>query len=173
MKHTFFLFAMVFTLSVSCKSKSVQFYLDYNSQFTVESSVPINVPFIIMTPEQSTNSSFEFEVNNTRKDLIENIRLEELVISVLSPEQQNFNFLNSIEVFIDSENFTEQKIAYNKNIPSEVNSYECVALKVDLQEYIKEEKFSIRINAVTDQILTSDVDINIYSNFLVDAKIFK
>jgi hypothetical protein len=173
MKYLFFSLVLVFGFFLSCRNKGVQFYLDYDAKVTVESSVPINVPFTLNTPEQETNSTFEFEVNNTRKDLIETILLENLTISIVAPDQQNFNFLNSLEVFIDAENFTEQKIAFKENIPSNVNVLECEVLDIDLQEYIKEETFSIRLNTVTDQIITNDIELNIYSNFFVDAKIFK
>jgi hypothetical protein len=156
-----------------CKNKLTKFHIDYNSKAIIQSSVPINSPFNIYTPEQETNSSVEFEVNDTRKDLIELILLKELTIEITNPENQNFNFLKSVEVFINSENFTERKVAFNENVPSNVKKIECEVLDVDLQEYIKEDHFSIRIRTVTDQILTNNVELDIYSNFFVEAKIFK
>ena len=167
------IFLILVLFFVGCKNKLTQFHIEYNTPAIIQSSVPINVPFNVYTPEQETNSSVEFEVNDTRKDLIELILLEELTIEITAPEQQNFNFLKSIEVFIDSENFTERKVAFNENVPSNVKKITCEVLDVDLQDYIKEDHFSIRIKTVTDQVLTNDVELDIYSKFFVDAKLFK
>ena len=41
----------------------------------------------------------------------------------------------------------------------------------DLQEYIKKDNFNLRLNTVTDEIITSDHHIDIHSVFFVDARI--
>lgn len=164
---------VVLSVAFGCKKKLTQFYIDFNTPATIQSSIPINSPVNIYTPEQETNSTVVFEVNDTRKDLINLILLKDLEISITEPESQNFNFLKSVEVFINSDNFTERKVAYNENVPSNVKKINCEVLDVDLQDYIKEESFVIRIRTVTDQILTQDVKLDIYSNFFVDAQLFR
>lgn len=58
----------------------------------------------------------------------------------------------------------EAKIARKDNVQS--NSAE-----VDLKEYIKEDKFSLRLNAETDELLASDHEIHVYSVLFVDSKV--
>jgi hypothetical protein len=41
----------------------------------------------------------------------------------------------------------------------------------DFQEYIKKDQFSLRCNTVTDELLTSDHEIDIATSFFIDAKI--
>jgi hypothetical protein len=164
---------VLLSMTFGCKKKLTQFYIDFNTPAIIQSSIPINAPVNIYTPEQATNSTVVFEVNDTRKDLIKLILMKDLEISITEPENQNFNFLKSIEVYINSDNFTERKVAYNENVPSNVKKIKCEVLDVDLQDYIKEESFSIRIRTVTDQILTQDVKLDIYSNFFVDAQLIR
>jgi len=42
---------------------------------------------------------------------------------------------------------------------------------VDLKEFIKKDKFVLRLNTVTDELINSDQYIDVYSVFFVDAKI--
>jgi hypothetical protein len=168
------LFLIVLLPLFGCKKKLTQFYIEYNSTAFVQSTVPVSSPFSIYTPDQTTDSEFEFEVNDTRKDRIREILLKNLELSIIDPSGKSFSFLNSIEIFISSANNPEQKVAFKEEIPNSIGSkLVCDVSDVDLQAYIKEDKFSLRLRTVTDEILTEDVTINIYSNFLVDAQLIK
>ena len=41
----------------------------------------------------------------------------------------------------------------------------------DLQEYIKMDSFTLRINAITDELLTQDHTLNISTKFNISAKL--
>ena len=158
-------------LFFGCKKDLTQFHIDYNTEAFIPSNTPISSPIDIITPEKTTNSSFEFEVNDTRKDLIREILLVDLEIKIISPEDHTFDFLKSVEIFISSENHEEQKIAYKEDVPNGVQKLVCELLDVDLQEYIKEDSFKLRLKTVTDQLLSQDVKVDIFTNFFVDAKL--
>jgi hypothetical protein len=168
------LLLLVITVCSGCKKKLTQFYMDYNMSAIIQSSVPVSSPFTINTPQTITNSEFEFESNDTRKDRIREILLKELTLTITSPQGQTFSFLNSLEIFIESENLPERKVAFKENIPNNVgNEITCEITVLDLQEYIKEDKFRLRIKTVSNELLTQDVHLNIYSLFLVDAQLIK
>ena len=133
MKKYLVFFLVIFTL-VSCKKKLTQFHIDYNSTITVPSTFGQFVPFSLSTPEVTTNSEQEFEVNNTRKDHIESIFLKDLVLTITSPNNEDFSFLNKIEVFISSPLHTEQKVASKSSISNSVGAQlVCDVENVDLQ----------------------------------------
>ncbi len=70
-----------FWLSTGCKQvdKLTQFNIDYVESFTLPSTLGLNLPFNLKTPSIKTNSEEFFEVNDTRKNLIEiNIGTENL-----------------------------------------------------------------------------------------------
>lgn len=168
------LLIVVITLLFGCKKKLTQFYIDYNTTAIIQSTVPISSPFIVSTPEQTTDSEFEFESNDTRKDRVKEILIKELVLTITNPQGKTFSFLNSIEIFIVSDNLPEKKVAFKENIPNTIgNQLVCDLASLDLQEYIKEDKFRLRLRTVTDEILTDDVTIDVYSNFIVDAQLIK
>jgi hypothetical protein len=174
MKKLFILFIICLSTLTSCKKKLTQFYMDYTSKTTIQSTFGQFIPFSVFTPETTTNAEVEFENNNTRKDKIKSIKLVDLVLTITSPSNETFSFLNELEIFISSPNHSEQKVAYKKNIPSSVgNQITCDLSDLDLQSFVKDDSFTIRIKAITDETIAQDVDIDIYSNFFVDAKIIK
>ena len=174
MKKTIALFLLVFFTFSSCKEidKLTQFNIDYSSTITVNSTFGIDIPFDIYTPNISTNSENTFEVNDTRKDLIEEILLTELKLTIESPASQDFDFLKSIEIYISAEGLDEIKIAWKDDIPQ--NGLKTIELEKtgnDLKEYIKADEFQLRSHTVTRHLISTDTDIEINSVFFVDAKI--
>jgi hypothetical protein len=162
------------TLSVlGCKKidELTQFDMEFNETTVIPSTIGINLPFNIFTPDIETNSESTFEVNDTLKDFIEEIILTTLDLTITSPSNADFSFLKSINVYISTEGLNEVKIAWKENVPSEVTLLNLDVTGVDLKEYIKADKFSLRLNTETDELLASDHHIDVHSVFFVDAKI--
>jgi len=156
-----------------CKiiDKLTQFDIEFNETVVIPSSTGINLPFNILTPDIETNSESTFELNDTRKDLVEEIILTTLDLTITSPSNADFNFLKSINVYISAEGLDEIKIAWKDHVPSDVKVLDLDVTDADLKEYIKADKFSLRLNTETDELLASDLHIDVHSVFFVDAKI--
>jgi hypothetical protein len=173
MKRIITLFITVCLLN-SCDKldELTKFDLAYDSMVEIKSSANLNLPFDVFTPDVETNSESEFEVNDTRKDLVEEIRLTKLSLNITSLNNQDFTFLESIEVFLSAEGLQEIRIAYIEDVPDTTgNSISLNLEDMDLKDYIKKDKVNLRLNTVTDKVLTNDVSITVQSIFFVDAKI--
>jgi hypothetical protein len=165
---------LVFLVFIGCKKvdKFTQFNMDFEEIVTIPSSTGMNLPINVFTPDVETNSESTFAINDTRKDLVEEILLTELSLTVLSPPNEDFSFLESIEVFISAPNHSEQKIAWNNNVSSTAGRIIVLeTTELDLKEYIKSDEFSLRLKTTTDELLSSDYEIQVNSSFFVDAKI--
>lgn len=104
--------------------------------------------------------------------MIETIHLTQLNLKITAPDNSNFRFLRKIELFIVAEDLEEKRIAWKEDIPEDIEKFLSLHISnEDLKEYIKKEKFTLRVNTVTDEILTSDHHIDIQSSFFVDAKV--
>ena len=166
-------FALALT---GCKkaNKLTQFNMSYDETAVIPASSGINLPFNILAPDVESNSEATFEANDTRKDLIEIIKLTKLSITITSPPNEDFSFLKSISVFISASGVPETRIAWVDNVPSNSGSELNLSVSdTDLKEFIKGDRFSLRVNSVTDEVLTSDYHLNIHSTFFVDAKLIK
>lgn len=163
-----------FLIITSCKEldKLTQFTMDYDSSITIESTVGIvDIP-AIFTPDVETKSEAAFEINDTRKDLVEEIKLTQLKMTITAPDGQTFSFLDKITVSIMAEELEEIVVAELDEIPDTIGDE--INLEVtnsDLQEYIKKDEFKLKVETVTDQTISKDIDIDIQSVFFVNAKI--
>lgn len=172
MKSEIYFLLIIALVLFGCKNKLTQFNLDENFQTTIPASSPVDLPFTVNTPEQTTNSEAEFESNDTRKDKIQQIILEELTITITSPQGEDFSFLNSLEIYLSSTIHSEEKVAFLNEISNNIgDKISCNIVGQDLQKFVKDDKIKIRLVTVTDEIITQDIDINIYTSFFVDAKL--
>ncbi|WP_291964184.1 hypothetical protein [Maribacter sp.] len=164
----------LFALFTACDKldELTKFDMEYSQRATIPSSAGIDLPFDVFTPEIETNSESTFEVNDTRKDLIEEIKLTELELVIISPDGADFSFLNSIEVYISADDLDEIRIAYLEEVPDDAGSVITLDTSdTDLKEYIKKDEFSLRLNTVTDELMSTDHELEVNSTFFVDAKI--
>ncbi|MCG2460673.1 hypothetical protein K8352_07935 [Flavobacteriaceae bacterium F89] len=170
--YVFLGFLALFLVGCDKVDSLTQFDMNYDESIVIPASTGINLPFDLFTPDMETDSESEFAVNNTRKNLIEEIVLKSLGLRITAPEDGDFSFLKSIEIYISAEDLEEVKIAWNDNIPENAgNELELETSDIDLKEYIKKDSFKLRLHTVTDKVLTSDYHIDVRSVFHVDAKI--
>ena len=152
--------------------KLTQFSLDYDETFVIPSVIGLNLPFNILTPSIKTNSTEIFEINDTRKNLVEEIQLEKLILNIIDPSDADFSFLESIEIYISAEGLEEVLVAWRYDIEDSVGS--SLVLETsgdDLAPYIILDEFSLKFTTVIDKLILSDHTIEVQSSFFVDAKI--
>ncbi len=160
--------------SGSCKkiSELTQFDLKYNTETTIEAGVATLLPFDVNTPDIQSQTEDEFQGHKTAKNLIQSITLKELKISITAPEEQNFDFLKNLEIYISSDGMEELKLAWKTEIPENIGK-EIVLdnSDADIKPYLLSEKFRLRLKTTTDKVLNNDVQIKIANIFRVDANI--
>ena len=169
---TLSMFALILTSACNKINDALTFQLDYTTKVSYSPSSGINLPFDILTPEITTNSETEFSSRNTNKDLIDKVTLKELKMTITSPSNQRFDFLSSVEVYIQASGLGELKIAEITNVPDNIGTV--INLTVagnDLAPYIKKDKFTLRAKTVTDKTISKQINIDIYSNIEVKAKL--
>lgn len=166
-------FAMASIFS-GCKQldKLTQFSLEYNESVVISSMIGLNLPFNLATPKIKTNSTEVFEINDTRKDLIEDIKLEELVLNLSDPADADFSFLQSIEIYISAEGLEEVLVAWKYDIDNSAGtSLDLETAGDDLSPFIVQDEFTLKFTTVTDKLILSDHQIEVNARFFVDAKI--
>ncbi len=166
------LFALILTSACKKIDDLLTFQVNYTSKVAYPPTSGINLPFDLLTPEITTNAETEFSSRNTNKDLIDKIILKEMKLTITSPSDQRFDFLSSVEVYIQAEGLGELKIAEITNVPDNIGTV--VNLTVagnDLTPYIKKDKFKLRAKTVTDKAISKQVNVDIYSQYEIKAKL--
>ncbi len=152
--------------------KLTQFSLEYDETIVIPSVIGLNLPFTVATPSIKTNSTEIFEINDTRKNLLEEIKLERLTLNIIDPADGDFSFLESIEIYITAEGLEEVLVAWKYEIDDSVGS--SISLETsddDLTSFIVLDEFTLKFTTVTDKLILSDHTIEVQSSFFVDARI--
>jgi hypothetical protein len=166
------LVAVIFLALVGTACKAIDelltFYIDEQATIVVDSDFPIGLAPIAPV-SVTTNSSDTFKNNQTRAELVKDVTLNKLTLSIKEPNGQNFDFLSKIEIYISSEGNNEVKIAYLENVPKGVNQIELESTNAPLDKFIKADKYTIRTQATLSKAVTQDVSIQANMRFKVTA----
>jgi hypothetical protein len=162
------LFIIVFS---GCKKLGVNFAINHQANFRVESSSPLNLPFEVSTPDVTTNSSQQFGNNNTTANLIKEIKLEELKLTITNPTSKTFSFLKSIHIYISTNSSNEIELASMENIASTAQTISLNCTPENLDKYVKASSYKLRTSVVTKETLTQAVEFRSDIKFKVKASV--
>jgi hypothetical protein len=136
---------------------------------TVPGSSVTNLPIDLATPDITTNSSQKFANNNTEASLVKDIKLQELKLTIQSPSGKTFNFLKSIQLYISTDSNNEILLAGLDNVPMNVSSITLTPTQQKLDTYAKASSYKLRTSIVTQEAITSNVEMLTDLKFKVTA----
>ncbi len=163
---------MLLVFSCSVVDKLLTFTISDEYSFTVPSIIPVGFPLDVTTPEIPSSSSTEFQNNKTNANLVKDVILSELKLTITNPTDKTFSFLKSIHIYISTDGTDEVELAYLDDINIVANSISLTTTATKLDKYIKASKYKLRIKAITKEALTTDVSIKSEMKFKVTANPF-
>lgn len=161
-----FILLLIFS---GCNKAGLNFALSNQADFRVESSSPLNLPFEMGTPDVTTNSSQEFQNNNTAANLIKEVKLEELKLTITNPSSKTFSFLKSVQIFISTNSNDEIELASISNVSSTAQTISLNTSQENLDKYVKSSNYKLRTQVVTKETVTQAIDIRANIKFRVKA----
>jgi len=166
------LIAIVFS-GISCKKIEdlLTFSINIENDFTVSATGPVNLPFEILTPQVTTNSTQQFQNNNSDVNKVKDIKLKTVELRIINPPGKTFSFLESVHIYVSTNANDEIELAYLDNISTTANSISLITTSASLDKYVKAPSYSLRTRIVTKQALTQNVDIKNLCRFQVTANL--
>ena len=171
---TYTLITLLVLSLASCNvvDQLLTFTISNQTSFTIASGFPLNTASEIITPDVTTNSSAEFQNNNTNANLVKDARLKELKVTITNPTDKTFSFLRSIHLYISTDSTDEIELAYLDDINSTTNVLNLTLTDAKLDKYIKASSYKIRTKAVIKETLTKDITVKADMKFRVTADPF-
>ncbi|MCC9166396.1 hypothetical protein [Pontibacter harenae] len=172
MKRLFFVaMVLVVLVGTACEKidKLLTFYIEEEETIEINSQFPVGVVTPLSPIAIPTNSEETFKNNNTRAELVKDVSLNKLTLSISNPQDENFDFLKKIEIYISSEGEEEVMIAFLEEVPKGKSSIQLVSTNAKLDKYIKSDRYTIRTMAELAKAITRDVSINANMWFKVTA----
>lgn len=166
-------FVTILFSAISCKKIAdlLTFTVNVENNFTVAASGPLNVPFDILTPQVTTNSTQQFQNNNSDVNKVKDIKLKKVDLQIVSPAGKTFSFLESVHIYISTNASDEIELAYLDNISTTATAISLTPTSASLDKYVKAPNYSLRTKIVIKQTLTQDVTIKNLCQFQVTANL--
>ncbi len=167
------LLIFVLIVNFSCKKwdEMLTFSIHDETSFTVDAYIPISLPFEFNIPAVTTNSSTEFENNDTKAEYVKEVKLTQLKLTITNPADKKFSFLKNIYIYISADGASEILLAWKENISSETSTIELETTDENLDTYIKNSSYSLRTKTTVRETLTQDVDIKVDMEYEVTADV--
>lgn len=162
-------------LLTGCEALEDLVRFNYTDQvsFTLPPTTPGIFP-VVNTPEVQSSGKQSFEQNNTQAKYVKTAYLTDLVLTIQKPDNKNFTFLKSIEIFIDANGEEKQLIASKYDIDNSVGNILALDTEasVNLKPYIVADGYSIEVKAVSDETTNQEIEITSDMTFSVTADVF-
>jgi hypothetical protein len=167
--YTIFLGFLICDTSCKKIDQLLTFTISNEDTLTIPATNTLNLPISFLNSNNTTNSSEAFANNNTDANHVKNIYLKNLQLTITSPAGQNFNFLQSINIYISTDSSNEILLASLNTIPQNVITITLTPTQAALDMYIKAPSYNLRTEVTTDQNLSQNVNIVADSKFQVTA----
>ncbi|GAA4347961.1 hypothetical protein GCM10023185_03420 [Hymenobacter saemangeumensis] len=158
-------------LLVGCKkvNELLTFYVDDTQNVRIPSNFPLGGLGFLAPVSVTTRSEETFRNNNTRADLVKDVSLNKLTLTIADPAGQNFDFLQKIELFISTDANDQIRLAYADQVPRGVTSFELTSTNARLDKYLKSPTYTLTTKAQLGQPIARDVTVRAESRFKVTA----
>lgn len=131
----------------------IDFTIEYENSFDLK-DIPtgITIPpggftFEFPAYEEQTNSKQYLDQYNVSESKLRTVKMKEFEAEIIQPANQNFDFIEWIEIYVSAPGLDEQLAVEKKPVPKGVKTFKFDTKDVELKEYFLKETMSYRITA--------------------------
>lgn len=172
----FIVFVALLALGVGCQkiANLLSFQVSDSSNFTIPASAAV-AGAVLSLPGSSVKSTAQstYQNNNTSAQYVQNVTLDQLTLTTTNPSAQNFDFLQSISIYISSDAGGSDKVllASLSSVPKSQTSITLNPAGNQLDKYLKASSYTLTTQAQIAQPLRQDADIRADSRFTAHASL--
>ena len=113
-----------------------------------------------------TNSQYYLTQYHTSAEKIIKVGLKSLSLQILSPANQNFDFLDNVQVYISARTLPEMLLAYSYSVPKGVTTLDlATSTEVNLKDYFIQDTIYLRLSAHINATPLPGTQVNMASVF--------
>lgn len=143
--------------------------------FTVDVTQSVTIPGYFvgaqLAPVKVTTKSEEsFQNNKTTRNNVKNVLLDKMVLTVTSPAGATFDFLEKIDIFINTPNANNKiLLAHLYTVPRGANIITLEPTTAKLDEYLKSDTYELTVDAKLTKFDPNDFTVRSDAKFKVTA----
>ncbi|SHI37150.1 hypothetical protein SAMN02745146_0677 [Hymenobacter daecheongensis DSM 21074] len=155
----------------SCKkiNELLTFEISDTQSFKIPAT-PLISSIPVVLPVPVTNRASEtFSNNNTRADLVKDVKLSKLTLTITDPTTENFDFLKSIKISIGTDQNDKVVMAFLDDVPRGAQSIELTSTNTPLDKYIKAPNYTLYTEVAVRAATTKEITVKEETRFKVTA----
>jgi hypothetical protein len=172
MKKVFLLAPLLMLLGfMSCKKINDLLTFEISNSQNIKvpaSSIFVTTPVVLPVPV-AVNANETFKNNNTSADLVKDVSLSKLTLTITDPQAENFDFLSKIKISIGTDQNDIVPLAYLDAVPKGVSSIELTPSGTKLDKYIKASSYTLYTEATVNRSIAREITVRADSRFKVTA----
>jgi len=170
MKKMRLLLPLLLLFFSSCKKidQLLTFEIPNSENIKIPASGLINTPFISPVPVTMSNEQ-TFKNNNTSADLIKDVRLRNLTLTIVDPATARFDFLQSIKLYIGTDPSDKVLLASLDSVPTSVSTITLLPSNAKLDAYIKASSYTLYTEVAVRSTVAQELTVRADSRFQVTA----
>lgn len=170
MKKYLFFLPLLFLALFSCEKVAnlLTFDINHSENIRIPASGLINSPVISPVPVHMSAQE-SFKNNNTSANLVKDVTLSRLTLTITDPAAQNFDFLKSIRIYIGTDGSDKVLLASHDNVPAGVSVLNLVPSNEKLDAYIKAESYTLYTEVALRSNVAQEITVKADSRFTVTA----
>lgn len=174
--------AAIGLLTVSCKKLKDLATINKDIKYNETAEIPEAIDLLVTIPPgglslsmpkigMATNSAQYLAEYNTSADLVDEVTLKEVKLTIEQPPTQNFDFVDTIEVYLSGTNQPEKLAAYIYGIPKGVNQITLDRADLDIKDYFLSDTIYYRVYGHYIDKPTKGTQFNLQSTFRLTARL--
>lgn len=154
----------------SCKKldQLLTFEIANSENIKIPASGLVSTPFVSPVPVTMSNEE-TFKNNNTSTNLIKDVSLSKLTLTVVDPATAYFDFLQSIKIYIGTDQNDKVLLASLDQVPTGVSTIELVSSNAKLDAYIKASSYTLYTEVALRSTVAQELTVRADSRFQVTA----
>lgn len=173
MKRTLAFILMTLISIAGCKKVKdlLRFPVSFSAEFKIPPGGAIGSVFSTFT-QVPVSVEETYSNEGTRADLVKEVRVSKVDLTIKNPQGENFRFLKSIKVYISLEDGSEELwLAKKDSIETGIGNFLSLDVNKDaiLDKYLRAEKYKLKTECVFRKITTEEITIGSDLSFSVVA----
>ncbi|SMB94238.1 hypothetical protein SAMN00120144_2359 [Hymenobacter roseosalivarius DSM 11622] len=171
MKKILFLVPLAFLLvAIGCKKidQLLTFYIEDTQNIRVAGNSVVGL-IPIAPVAVTTRSEEKFKNEDTRADLVKDVSLNKLTLTITDPNNENFDFLESVTLYISTEQSDRVALASLSSVPTGQKVIELKPSGAKLDKYLKASSYTLTTEARVKRAVSQDITMRADSRFKVTA----
>ena len=144
------------------------FEIAHSDNIKIPASGLLNTPLISPVPV-NMSAQESFKNNNTNADLVKDVSLSKLSLTITDPASETFDFLKSIKIYIGTDESDKVLLASLDNIPMGVSAINLVPSNAKLDKYIKAASYTLYTEVALRANVAHELTVRADSRFKVTA----